>query len=239
MTSQQIIQKSQKELQEMVDLARRGTPQDFSYQDMRHVSFMRSGSYPAMKGSNFSYANLSKVDLDRFNLTKCNFTAADLSGADLQDGFVCNANFTDANLSGARLELSNLEGANFTNANLSNVKFANARFYPSCVWNGADLSGAYYGYTLHHQTGEKDEKIMMTRPPLKVALEDKRGRDLYVVTFFDRFIRIGCQVRSYKEWLELTHDEIKGLDGSDALEMNRLHRETIIQLAEQHGCTKD
>ncbi|HEY9298936.1 MAG TPA: pentapeptide repeat-containing protein, partial [Phormidium sp.] len=192
---QQIAQKSQTKLQEMIDKANRCKEQDFSYQDMTRIDLTRQ----FLEGSKFIHAKLSGANLARTNLNNCDCSYADFSGANLNDGWLRESNLTGANLSFADLSENLIGKTNFTNANLSHVNFENAVFIDDCIWDGANLTGAHYGF---YDTGSHEEKIFMTKPPV-VLFGKTQGGHGYKVMIFDKYIKIGCQLRSYKEWLEM------------------------------------
>ncbi|HEY9298937.1 MAG TPA: pentapeptide repeat-containing protein [Phormidium sp.] len=229
---EQVVQKSSQELDWMLILAQQGKEQDFSHQDLSGMNL----SGLKLMGSKFINANLSGCNLNATNLAGCDLSGANLSGADLYDGYLENANLSGADLSGADLSENFLDCTNLSGANLSNVKFHDCVILPSCNWDNVNLEGAYYGFD---DRDLPEEKIYMTRPPVIFFSKTKQGHPLYRVMILDKFIQIGCQIRPYKEWLGMGLDEMEELDDSDGLMFNKLHRQTVIQLAEQHNCSKD
>ncbi|HEY9298939.1 MAG TPA: pentapeptide repeat-containing protein [Phormidium sp.] len=229
--TQQIIKKTREELLAMVELAKAGEPQDFSYQDLSHLTW--SNSYT--KGSIFRGTNLTKANFRSTNLTDCDLSGANLENAILWDSILIRTNLTGANLTECNLILALLGETNLTGANLSGSNFLGACIYPDCIWTNCNLEGAYYGYS----TSENSEKVFMTKPPIVLETEDEYKSGLYRVMIFDRYIKIGCQVHTYKEWLEMTEDKIEELDADYGEFLYETYRSEIIQLANQHGCSKD
>ena len=99
-------------------------------------------------------------------------TRANLSGADLY-----GADLYGANLSGADLSGANLSGANLARANLSGADLYGADL------SGADLSGADLS------------RAVMDTPVYQFYL----GKYNAVAT--KDYLRVGCEVHSWDEWL--------------------------------------
>jgi hypothetical protein len=68
--------------------------------------------------SNFSYSNLTMVNLSFAKLQHANFAGARLDAATLEGADLQQASFLGSNLLSANLRLAHLEGADFTGANL-------------------------------------------------------------------------------------------------------------------------
>ncbi|HEY9300939.1 MAG TPA: pentapeptide repeat-containing protein [Phormidium sp.] len=220
-------QKSQEELQELIDNP--AERRDFSYQDMRGLQLAHTTELGAvdLEGSDLSYANLSEMDLTNIDLCRCNLTGTNLSGACLEEAYLNQANLTNANLEGCDLSDSHLYKVNFTSANLKNVNFDGAEISEACIWTEADLTGAYYGFLFN-------EKIMMERPPTINNYSFP-----FEVMLLDKFIKIGCQLHSYKFWLEFSKERAERVAGDKGIRMLEENREAIIKMANLHGCSKD
>ncbi|HEY9298940.1 MAG TPA: pentapeptide repeat-containing protein [Phormidium sp.] len=233
---QKPAQKSRNELLEMLKLANKGEAQDFSYQDLTGIQ--KLSNFQCLVHCNFSYADMENADLRGVNLGNANLSYANLRFANLYDGYLDNANLSCANLSGSKITVNYLESTNLTGANLINANFGESIIKETCTWDGAILNGAFYG--MYEKLGKHDEKIYMTKPPLIFSAKDHEydNRELFAVIFFDHFIKIGCQIRSYKEWLAMKEDEIVTLGGFSATTLNRLHRDEIIKMAIAHGCNQ-
>ncbi|HEY9300941.1 MAG TPA: pentapeptide repeat-containing protein, partial [Phormidium sp.] len=214
--------KTQLELEEMVKKANGGNdPQDFSHQDMRCLKLGKyyAGMRVHLNESNLSYANLSEMSLECLILDGCDLTNANLEGSNITDGSLIKANLTNANLEGCKLSYQLLGDTNFTNANLKGANFESSDFLPGCIWNGANLTGAYYGF--YRRDKLPDEKIMMEKPPVVFCGDSNQfGFDILIL---DKYIRIGCQIHTYKKWLGMTESDVEEF-GDEALTLFQKHR---------------
>jgi len=109
--------------------------------------------------------------------TRANLSGADLYGADLSGANLSGADLSGANLSGANLARANLSGADLSGANLSGANLARANL------SGADLSGADLS------------RAVMDTPVYQFYL----GKYNAVAT--KDYLRVGCEVHSWDEWL--------------------------------------
>lgn len=135
--------------------------------------------------ANFSYMDLSGINLSKLNLIGANFSDtrlidADLSGADLSytnfsGASLChakllNATFLHANLSNADFTEANLSGAVLARANLSESLFYDADLYHAC-FDGTILSNAAFinteceGATFLHANCKENIFIVNTKIP--------------------------------------------------------------------------
>jgi len=114
-------------------------------------------------------------------------TRADLSGADLFGAYLFGANLSHANLScanlsGATLSHANLSGADLSGASLSYANLSHANL------SGANLSGA-------NLSGANLRSAVMDTPVYQFYL----GKYNAVAT--KDYLRVGCEVHSWDEWL--------------------------------------
>jgi uncharacterized protein YjbI with pentapeptide repeats len=107
----------------------------------------------------FSYADLSEIDLPnvilhRANLTGTDFSKSNLSGADLSEAIGVNANFSEANLCGSNLtrfkgSKCNMVNVNLSTANLSYSSFSGdlskANFDDAILYKAEFLSAVIFG----------------------------------------------------------------------------------------------
>ncbi len=129
----------------------------FDMQELRRfnipVSSLPSGSIfvnqPLQSRVDFSYRNLSGLDLSRADLNQSNLQGSDLRGTNLSQSFliqalIYNANLMGANLSGAFMPAADLHGSDLSHADLRGAYLPiNYLMYSNLT--GADLSGSYYG----------------------------------------------------------------------------------------------
>ena len=109
--------------------------------------------------------------------------------ADLSDANLRYANLRDANLRRADLRGADLCGANLRRANLSGANLCDADL------RGADLCCANL-----RGTG-------------LVIVQSEH----YTVHICKESVRAGCQVHSAKEWLAFSEEEIRAMDGQEAV----------------------
>ena len=110
--------------------------------------------------------------------------------ADLRGASLCGANLCGADLRGANLRDANLCGANLRGANLRGANLCGANL---C---GADLRGA----NLINATGNcREIKTVQT--------------DIWVVTYTDELMAIGCKQYSLVDWLGFSDQDISEMDG--------------------------
>ena len=137
-------------------------------------------------------ANLSGADLSRANLRHANLSGADLSGADLSGASLFGADLSGADLSGADLSRADLSRANLRHANLSGANLS-----------GADLSGAsLFGADL---SGADLSRADLSRADLSRAVMDTPVYQFYLGKYnavaTKDYLRVGCEVHSWDEWL--------------------------------------
>ena len=99
-----------------------GKRADFSYVDLSDMD---------LSGTDFSYAEMSGVNLSGANLTRANLSHANLWGA-----FLHNIDLTEA-----MLEETVFESANLTLSKLNGCKGENTRFTFACMWD-CDIKNA-------------------------------------------------------------------------------------------------
>jgi uncharacterized protein YjbI with pentapeptide repeats len=105
------------------------------------------------EGMDFSWVDLTGVDLDHCllsnadfsncNLTGVNFSSSDLSGADLTGANLTGATLTDCVLAGTTLSNCNLTGTDFTSANLSGANLTGSTFTNTKL-SSANMVGAIF-----------------------------------------------------------------------------------------------
>lgn len=116
---------------------------------------VRDGKFDAsaLKGTDFSNADLVKSSYRCSDLIDVRFDGADLSEATFNMSALENASFDGAKLTGAKFIMSDLKGVRFDDADLSGVKFnmsslSNASFKGSTLDNTnfstSDLSGVCF-----------------------------------------------------------------------------------------------
>ena len=126
----------------------------------------------AVKAAIAAGASLADANLADANFAYANLTRANLAGANL-----AYASLTRANLTGANLAYASLPDANLADADLTGAYLARANL------TGANLTGTTYG----------DEP--MTKAPISLS------GFAYPVTILDTHAQIGCQFKSFAEWL--------------------------------------
>ncbi len=110
---------------------------------------------------------------------------ANLEGANLDGATLYGATLVRANLEGANLYGANLEDANLYGANLEGANLEGANLY------GANLEGATLEGAKTSETTKLD----------RVAITLVGSR--HVLTAYADRVRIGCQERSYADWLDV------------------------------------
>jgi Pentapeptide repeats (9 copies) len=93
---------------------------------------------PALKGKNFSYAQISGLQLVSVDMSGTNFSNSNISGS-FSGTNLTNVNFTDAILTVSFSE-TNLQSANFTNANLTDADFNSATNMDTATLTGVTWS---------------------------------------------------------------------------------------------------
>jgi Pentapeptide repeats (8 copies) len=94
-----------------------------------------------LKGANFSFASLPKVDFNRGQLQGANLFHAQLQGSSLASARLQGANLEGAELQGADLKDAQLQGANLKDAQLQGADLQNAQLQGASL-EGAQLQGA-------------------------------------------------------------------------------------------------
>ena len=145
----------------------------------------------------------TKELLDRYAKGERDFREAYLRGAYLQE-----ANLQEANLRGAYLRGADLQGANLRGADL----------------RGANLQGAYLqGANLRWAN---------LRGALGNMLQVKSMQiETYPITYTKDVLQIGCERRTFEEWLNFSYDEINYMDRG-ALEFWHKWKDTIFKIIE-------
>ena len=114
---------------------------------------------------------------------------ADLCGANLRGADLCGANLCGANLRGAKLR-----GANLCGANLRGAKLRGADLY------GANLCGANLGGVDLCGVKNGDKDLVKCNSILGLKWD---------ILIFNDIVTVGCQKHTYKDWLNLSNDQIK------------------------------
>ncbi|MDP4161038.1 MAG: pentapeptide repeat-containing protein [Bacillota bacterium] len=160
--------------------------------DLRGVKVHR-GKFDAsaLKGADFSTADLANSSYVCTDLKDVRFNGADLSGATFNMSALENASFECANLTGAKFLVSDLKGVRFDGANLSGVKFSisslnNASFKGTILDNTefstADLSDVSFdNLTLHNTvffksglTGTSFRNAILKNVSFKISFKTKK-----------------------------------------------------------------
>jgi uncharacterized protein YjbI with pentapeptide repeats len=143
---------------------------------------------------------------------RANLSYANLSGADLSDANLSYANLRGANLRGANLSYANLSGADLSDANLS---YANLR---GANLSGASLSGANLSGASIWQTSGNGKHLM------SIFL------DTYPVTYTAEVMQIGCERHAIASWWEFTDQQIREMDGRQALDWWAKYKPLLQQI---------
>ncbi len=142
---------------------------------------------------NLSGANLSGADLSGAYLSGANLSGADLSGA-----YLSGADLSGADLSGAYLSGANLSGANLSGADLSGADLSGAYLFAANL-SGAYLSGAYlFAANLFGAYIIYNDKKYSIKNSLKIEFQFNR----HIATYFNGFIKIGCEFHTVQEWVK-------------------------------------
>ena len=96
---------------------------------------------PDLRGIDFSFADLSLVDLSRAILYSANFSKADLSFSDLSEASLAYANFNGATLTEAEISGADLMYCSFIHADLCKASLSAADLFAADL-SYADLSDA-------------------------------------------------------------------------------------------------
>lgn len=115
---------------------------DFSYSDLSHVNL--SGAI--LSNANLIGADLTKSNLAIADLRRANLTEANLSMAYLRDTFFLGANLFNASFRRASARGTDFSGANLRRADFTETKLNSAIFSGSNL-NGADFSKSEFAYT--------------------------------------------------------------------------------------------
>jgi uncharacterized protein YjbI with pentapeptide repeats len=139
----------------------------------------------------------TRANLSGANLSGANLFYAKLYGANLSGAYLSGANLSRANLSGADLSGANLSGANLSGANLFYAKLYGANL------SGADLSGAsLFGADL---SGAYLSGANLSGADLRIAVMDTPVYQFYLGKYnavaTKDYLRVGCEVHSWDEWL--------------------------------------
>ncbi|MBK8200283.1 MAG: pentapeptide repeat-containing protein [Acidobacteria bacterium] len=153
------------------------------------VEAARSGD---LYGANLYGANLYGANLEGANLEGANLEGANLYGAKPRP---LGANLYGANLYGANLVRANLYGANLYGANLYGANLVRANL------EGANLEGANLVRANLYGANLEGAKTSDTTKIDRVAITLVGSR--HVITAYSDRVRIGCQERSYGNWLEV------------------------------------
>ena len=126
------------------------------------------------------------------------------------------ADLFGADLSGADLYRADLSGANLYRADLSGANLYRADLSGANL-SGVDLSGAN-----------------LSGANLSICVVYLGG---YLIKIAPNWIEIGCQNQTLEEWLTLTEEEARYLDGDRAVEFFAMYRATIETMARAYMLT--
>ena len=182
-------------------------------------SYQKSGAFGP--NADFSYANLSGVNLAELDLTSVNFSYANLTNAYLFGTKFPLANLSFANLDGANLTYANLTYASLPNANLTGANLTYATlFYNNLVganFSKANLTGA--NLNLATLTGANLANADLTGVDLSNAtltganlnLATLTGANLFCATFTNAILTGANLTNAY-----LYNADLTGVDLSNA-----------------------
>ena len=150
----------------------------------------------------------TKELLDRYAKGERDFREAYLQGANLLWACLQGANLQGANLQQVNLRWANLQGANLRGADLrgADLRWANLR--------GANLQGANLRAAVGNMLQVKSMQI-----------------ETYPITYTKDVLQIGCERRTFEEWLNFSYDEINYMDHG-ALEFWHKWKDTIFKIIE-------
>jgi uncharacterized protein YjbI with pentapeptide repeats len=158
-----------------------------------------------LQGANLQGANLKNAIMERANLQGANMQYIDMERSRLQNASMQGVNMQGANLKNAKMQRADLSLANMQNAYLHKTNLTDANL------TGTDLTGV----VLWRCIG--DGKRIKNIDGL-----------LYPIAYTSEVLQIGCINHTFEEWKNFTEEEIYRMDGDDALEFYKEHKDYIL-----------
>ena len=146
---------------------------------------------------------------------------ADLRGADLGGAYLGGADLRDADLRDAYLRGAYLGGADLRGADLRDAYLGGADLRDADL-RGADLGGAKW-----------TDEITLTKAPLQLL-----GLR-WQVYILESHMQIGCEIHSHADWVGFDDRRILKMEGREALEFWRQHKDALLALCKVHAVKKE